>query len=58
LRADDFEAFWKARKLALAELAASAQGKPVPVDETEPTEGYADDDGLTLDEEDMIEEVA
>lgn len=58
LRADDFEAFWKARKLALADLAAGAQGKPVPVDDYEPDEGYADDDGLTLDEEDMIEEVA
>lgn len=58
LRADDFEAFWKARKLALAELAAGAQGKPVPVDDDQPDEGYADDDGLTLDEEDMIEEVA
>ncbi|MBZ6382835.1 GmrSD restriction endonuclease domain-containing protein [Sphingomonas sanguinis] len=58
LRADDFEGFWKARKLALAELAAGAQGKPVQVDEQEPAEGYADDDGLTLDEEEMIEEVA
>jgi len=58
LRADDFEAFWRARKLALADLAAGAQGKPVPVDDYEPDEGYADDDGLTLDEEDMIEEVA
>lgn len=58
LRTDDFDGFWKARKLALAELAAGAQGKPVPIDEQEPTEGYADDDGLTLDEENMIEEVA
>jgi hypothetical protein len=30
----------------------------VPVDDYEPDEGYADDDGLTLDEEEMIEEVA
>lgn len=58
LRSDDFEGFWKARKLALAALAGGAQGKPVPVDEDEPVEGYADDDGLTLDEEDVIEEVA
>jgi hypothetical protein len=58
LRTDDFEAFWTLRKLALAELAAGAQGKPVPVNDDEPDEGYADDDGLTLDEEDMIEEVA
>lgn len=56
LRADDFEGFWKARKGALAALAADAQGKPVPLDESEPEEGYADDDGLTLDEEDVIEE--
>lgn len=58
LRADDFEGFWKARKAKLAELAADAQGKPVPIDTDEPVEGYADDDGLTLDEEDEIEEVA
>lgn len=58
LRADDFEGFWKARKAALAALAADAQGKPVPLDESEPEEGYADDDGLTLDEEDVIEEEA
>lgn len=57
LRADDFEGFWKARKAALAELAASAQGKPVPMDDA-PAEGYADDDGLTLDEEELAEEVA
>ncbi|TKW76832.1 MAG: hypothetical protein DI543_18900, partial [Bradyrhizobium icense] len=44
LRADDFEAFWKPRKAALAALAADAQGKPVPLDEGEPDEGYADDD--------------
>jgi hypothetical protein len=58
LRADDFEGFWKARKKALAGLAADAQGKPVPVEEDAPPEGYADDDGLTLDEEDSIEEAA
>lgn len=58
LRADDFEGFWQARKLALAELAAAAQGKPVPLDEQAPAEGYADDDGLTLDEEEVIEEAA
>lgn len=58
LRANDFESFWKARKAALAKLAADAQGKPVPLGEDEPAEGYADDDGLTLDEEDMIEEAA
>jgi hypothetical protein len=58
LRADDFEGFWKARRAALAALAADAQGKPVPIDEIEPPEGYADDDGLTLDEEDVIEEAA
>lgn len=58
LRADDFEAFWKARKAALAALAAEAQGKPVPIDEDDPAEGYADDDGLTLDEEAPIEEAA
>jgi hypothetical protein len=58
LRTDDFEGFWKARKVALAELAANAQGKPVPLDEHQPIEGYADDDGLTLDEEDVIEEIA
>jgi hypothetical protein len=56
LRADDFEGFWKARKAALAELAADAQGKPVPMDDA-PAEGYADDDGLTLDEEELVEEV-
>lgn len=58
LRNDDFEGFWKARKAALAGLAASAQGKPVPLDDDEPAEGYADDDGLTLDEEELVEEVA
>lgn len=58
LRADDFEGFWKARKAALAALAAEAQGKPVPIDEEEPPEGYADDDGLTVDEEEQLEEAA
>lgn len=59
LRTDDFEGFWKTRKVALAELAAGAQGKSVPFSEDdEPMEGYADDDGLTLDEEDVFEEVA
>lgn len=58
LRADDFEGFWRARKAALANLAATAQGKPVPLDEEEPVEGYADDDGLTLDEEELAEEFA
>lgn len=58
LRADDFEGFWKARKAALAALAADAQGKPVPVDEDEPLEGYADDEGLTIDEEEQLEEAA
>lgn len=58
LRLDDFEGFWKARKTALAGLAAVAQNKPVPVDEQEAEEGYADDDGLTLDEEELIGEVA
>lgn len=58
LRGDDFEGFWKARKAALAALAAEAQGKPVPLDEEEPLEGYADDEGLTLDEEEFVEEAA
>lgn len=58
LRADDFEGFWKARKAALAGLAADAQGKPVPLDEEEPPEGYADDDGLTVDEEEQLEDAA
>lgn len=59
LRADDFESFWKARKAALAALAADAQGKPVPLGEGfEPLEGYADDDGLTLDEEEWVESPA
>lgn len=58
LRADDFEGFWQARRLALAELAGHAQGKAVPVDDYEPVEGYADDEGLTMDEESTIEEAA
>lgn len=59
LRADDFEGFWKARKAALAALAADAQGKPVPLgEEEEAPEGYADDEGLTLDEEEVVEEAA
>ncbi|WP_225766814.1 DUF262 domain-containing protein [Inquilinus sp. Marseille-Q2685] len=57
LRADDFEAFYKARKAALASLAAEAQGKPVMVDAA-PPEGFADDDGMTVDEEESLEEVA
>ncbi len=58
LRADDFEGFWKVRKAALAALAAEAQGKPVPIDDGGPAEGYADDDGLTLDEEVLLDEAA
>jgi hypothetical protein len=58
LRADDFGGFWKARKAALAALAAEAQGKAVPIDVDEPEEGYADDDGMTLDEEGLFEEAA
>lgn len=57
LRADDFEAFYAARKAALAQLASEAQGKPVMID-TAPPEGYADDDGLTVDEEEALEEAA
>ncbi len=30
----------------------------MPLDEQAPAEGYADDDGLTLDEEEVIEEAA
>ncbi|MEH6718868.1 MAG: DUF262 domain-containing protein [Aurantimonas endophytica] len=58
LRADDFEAFWTARRAALAGLAAEAQGKPVPIDDDDVLEGYADDDGLTLDEDDTMQDAA
>ncbi|WP_010543251.1 DUF262 domain-containing protein [Sphingomonas elodea] len=58
LRADDFEAFWHARKLALADLAARAQGKPVQMGAPLPEDGYIDDEDLTLDEEQGIEEFA
>lgn len=53
LRSDDFDGFFRARKAALAELAATAQGKPVVAD-TSPPEGFADDEGLTVDEEEAI----
>ncbi len=58
LRADDFQGFYDARKAALAALAADAQGKPVPLDQIEPGEGYADDEGMTLDEEERVEDAA
>lgn len=54
LRADDFHGFYAARKEALAQLAGKAQGKAVVVDAS-PPEGYADDDGMTMDEEDVVE---
>lgn len=57
LRADDFAAFYQARKTRLAELAGAAQGKPVLLD-TAPPEGFADDDGLTADEEEGLEAAA
>lgn len=56
LRADDFEGFFTARKAALADLAAQAQGKAV-VNDTLPPEGIADDE-LTVDEEDALEDMA
>lgn len=58
LRSDDFEGFWKARRAALADLAAKATGKPVPIDDDAPLEGYADDDGMTMDEEAGVEDAA
>ena len=57
LRADDFDGFYTARKAALAALAGSGQGKPVMIDFA-PPEGVADDDGMTVDEEDTMEETA
>ena len=55
LRADDFDGFYAARKIALAKLAETAQGKPVPLDMDLP-EGVADDEGETLDEQLASEE--
>lgn len=58
LRADDFAGFYAARRAALASLAAEAQGKPVQIDDGPPVEGDDDGDGLTLDEEVMVDEAA
>lgn len=52
LRADDFEGFWAARKAALAQLAAEAQGKPVVPDDGTALEGYTDEDADQDDDDD------
>lgn len=57
LRTNDFWAFYEARKLALAGLAAEAQGKPV-ISEPEADEGVADEGDLTLDEQEGVDEAA
>jgi hypothetical protein len=56
LRADDFDSFFTDREARLAALASEAMGKAVVGSEV-PQEGIADD-GLGLDEEETLQEVA
>jgi hypothetical protein len=55
LRTDDFQGFWAARKAALVDLAAEAQGKPVLLDEDPEQNLSAEGDAEIPDDEDDTE---